>query len=179
MESFDFFVCIYHLVMHWFTSQWKKEQQKQMQTLSPLRLRLSVWRIVPSPLLLPRATCLWSALKTLSVPIQARIYRSYFLTFSFSCRVCRYFIFWGWIRFLCLAALQSAPVLLLLLDPLTVGCCRWLLVIASVLPFPTAHLKKKKKHNKKCCRSIGSNQENGTLWVRGCYALQALQSDVC
>lgn len=41
-----------------------KKMNKQMQTLSPSRLRLSVWRIFTSLPLLPRATCLWSTLKT-------------------------------------------------------------------------------------------------------------------
>lgn len=42
----------------------KQKTNKQMQTLSPSRLRLSVWRIFTCLPLLPRATCLWSTLTT-------------------------------------------------------------------------------------------------------------------
>lgn len=146
-----------------------------MRTLSPSRLRLSVWRIVASLSLLPRATRLWSALKTQSASSRARMYLSYLLTCSFQSvvSVFRCFIFWGGIRFLCLATLQSAPVLLLLSDPLTAGCCRWLLVIASVLQFPAAHLKKN------VAVQLATIRRVALCGVRGYYALQVLQSNAC
>lgn len=83
-----------------------------------------------------------------SVSSQARIYLSYLLMFSFRVSVVsffRYFIyfFWWGIRFLCLPTLQSAPVLLLLSDPLTAGCCRWLLVICLCVMVPCCALQKK------------------------------------
>lgn len=51
------------------------------------------------------------------------------------------YFFWGGIRFLCLPTLQSAPVLLLLSDPLTAGCCRWLLVICLCVMVPYCALQ--------------------------------------
>lgn len=52
-----------------------------------------------------------------------------------------FFFLGGGIRFLCLPTLQSAPVLLLLSDPLTAGCCRWLLVICLCVMVPCCALQ--------------------------------------